>query len=80
MFGRKNQHRFVKNRHIIERPLFCTLPLVMNDSGAGKIMILPPSFNNSPAEIDIFPVHEKVFIQDTYFIQSRFTHPHKRTT
>ena len=79
MCSGKNEHRFVKDQHIIQRPLLGAFSLVMNDRSPRIIVVLPTSSEQAPAEVDVFSVHEVLLVQQTNLIQCFTAHPHKRT-
>ncbi len=61
----EDQHRFVKNDHIIDAALLGALPFVMDDARVRVIIILIPSLDQPVREIDVLPVHEKRGIEVT---------------
>ncbi len=80
VFSCKNDHGLVEHFHIVEASLFGAFPFIMDDGGAGEVIVIVPGFGNPVGKIDVLPIHKKGLIQQSGLIQSLFAHKHKCTS
>ena len=78
MLGGKEQHGAVEDHHVVEASLFGRFPLVVDDAGAGEVMVLPTTFHEPPTQIDVLTVHEELLVEQAHLIQGLLPHPHER--
>ena len=55
----------------------CAFPFVMKHS-LGNVVVLVAGFDESVGEIDVFSIHEEVFVQESDLLQSIVSHQHER--
>src|SRR5688572_2799805 len=66
----KDCHCPVKNEYIINTAFLCTLPFIMNDPCSREIVIVVACFCNTVTQINVFTIHEIIFIKQSRFIKS----------
>ncbi|MNY13934.1 hypothetical protein D3C86_1470920 [compost metagenome] len=79
MLACKNDHRTVEYENVIHRAFLRTFSLVMNDPCFREVYILITALNDAVGEVNVFSVHKKCFVEQTYFIQRFLAHQHKCT-
>ena len=79
MFLSENNHGIVKNKDIIHRTLFGTLSFIMDNLRVWEIIIVVTAKLYAVREVDVFAIHKKCFVEQTHFVERRFTHQHKGT-
>ena len=77
MFSGKNDHGPVKNHYIVNTTLFSAFTLIVNDRCTRKIVILIPRLQDTVGKINILAIHKKTLIEETYFVEYRFSEEHK---
>ena len=78
MLLRKYHHRPVKNPDVVQTAFFRGFAFVVNNGGIGKIIIFETAFHDAVRKVNVFAVHEKIFVEQADFSQNRPSKEHKR--
>ena len=73
----KDLHRLVEDVHVVEAARLGALTLVMDDARLGKIVVLVAALENPVREVDIFPVHKVVLVEEAHLVEDAAAHHHK---
>ena len=68
MFARKNDHGVIEHPHIVQATFFGAFSFIVNDGGVGQVIVCVAGLHNALAEVQIFAIHKKGFIEQAYFI------------
>lgn len=76
VFAQEDKHRLIEDAHITQRLGFGTLSLVMKNTQR-QVVVFFPGKCHTVREIYVFPVHEKVFVEQTAPIEGGTPQQHE---
>ena len=70
VLAEEDEHGFVEHVHVAETGLLRALSLVVQDA-QGQVPVLPSGFEQPVAQVDVFAIHEEVFVEQSYLLKRR---------